>query len=306
MKGLSNGSKPGDDVVFEFEHSRFMIDADVSILGCGWLGRPLAKSLVDRDVTVRGSTTTSEKVGALRQEGIDPYLLLLNPDLSGKEASSFFASEILVLNVPPPRGADDVREYHRRQVDAVRTAAAEGAVEWVLFASSTGVYPNVERTVTEADQPPGRPDALPGRRRPTGRAVLDAEARLMDDDTFATTIVRFGGLYGGDRHPGRFLAGRTDVSRPKAPVNLIHREDCVAVLETLLKQQVYDEVFNACADAHPTRQAVYTRAAEVLGLTPPIFDDTDSTTGKTVDNQKLKTHSGYQFLHPDPLADLDG
>ena len=32
------------------------IDTDVSILGCGWLGRPLGRRLVDHDATVRGST----------------------------------------------------------------------------------------------------------------------------------------------------------------------------------------------------------------------------------------------------------
>ncbi|PSQ80339.1 MAG: NAD(P)-dependent oxidoreductase, partial [Bacteroidetes bacterium QS_1_63_11] len=47
-----------------------MIDADVSVLGCGWMGRPLANALVDCDVSVRGSTTTPEKVETLRQEGI--------------------------------------------------------------------------------------------------------------------------------------------------------------------------------------------------------------------------------------------
>ena len=280
------------------------IDTDVSILGCGWLGRPLGQRLAARDGTVRGSTTTPEKVEPLRAEGIDPYLLTLHPDLSGENTASFFASPILVLNVPPPRDADDVQERHRRQIDAVCTAAAEGSVEWILFASSTGVYPNVERTVTEADQPPGNPDALPGPRRSTGRAVLAAEARLMDDPAFATTVVRFGGLYGDGRHPGRFLAGRTNVGRPEPPVNLIHRDDCVALLLTLLEQDVRGEVFNACADTHPPRRAVYTRAAEVLGLDPPTFDEADTTTGKVVDNQKIKTITGYHFLHPDPLADL--
>lgn len=283
-----------------------LIDTDVSILGCGWLGWPLAQHLVAQNVSVCGSTTTSEKVDLLRRDGIDPYLLSLDPDLSGEHVSSFFESSVLVLNVPPPRGADNVQARHRRQIDAVRTAAAEGNVEWILFASSTGVYPNVERTVREGDQPPGQPDALLGRRRSTGRAVLAAEARLMEDEAFATTIVRFGGLYGDDRHPGRFLAGRTNVKRPEAPVNLIHRADCVGVLGTLLEQHVYDEVFNACADAHPTRRAVYTLTAEVLGLEPPTFDETDSTTGKVVSNQKLKDRCGYQFQHPDPLADLEG
>lgn len=282
-----------------------MIDTDVSILGCGWLGRPLARRLVGRDVHVRGSTTTPEKVESLRQDGIEPYLLTLDPDLSGEDTASFFASSTLVLNVPPSRGTDDVQARHRRQIDAVRAAAADGEVEWILFASSTGVYPNVERTVTEADQPPGQPDALPGARRSTGRAVLAAEARLINDPAFATTVVRFGGLYGDDRHPGRFLAGRTNVSRPEAPVNLIHQDDCVGLLLTLLEQGVRDEVFNACADAHPTRRAVYTRAAEVMGLDPPTFDASDTTTGKVVDNRKVKTQTGYQFLHPDPLADLE-
>lgn len=282
-----------------------MMNVDVSILGCGWLGRPLAQHLVAQDVHVRGSTTTPEKIDALRADGIEPFLLSLDPHLTGENAASMFASPILVLNVPPSRDADDVQAYHRRQIDAVREAAAEGAVEWILFASSTGVYPNVERTVTEADQPPGIPDALPGPRRSTGRAVLAAEKRLMDDPAFATTIVRFGGLYGGDRHPGRFLAGRSNVGRPEAPVNLIHRDDCVALLATLLDQDVRNEVFNACADAHPTRRAIYTRAAEVLGLEPPTFDASDDTTGKIVDNQKVKARCGYEFRHPDPLADLD-
>ncbi|WP_103020037.1 SDR family oxidoreductase [Salinibacter altiplanensis] len=283
-----------------------MIDADISILGCGWLGRPLGRHLVAHGVHVRGSTTTPEKVDPLRGEGLEPYLLTLAPALAGENASAFFESPILVLNVPPSRSADDAEAYYCRQIDAVREAASDGAVEWILFASSTGVYPNVERTVTEADQPPGRPGALPGTRRSTGRAVLAAEERLMSDPSFATTVVRLGGLYGGDRHPGRFLAGRSGIGRPEAPVNLIHREDCVALLTTLLEQDVRDEVFNACADAHPTRQALYTRAAEVLGLDPPAFDASDSTTGKRVDSQKVKDRCGYQFRRPDPLADLEG
>lgn len=278
---------------------------DVSILGCGWLGRPLARYLVQRGVHVRGSTTTPEKVDPLRQDGVEPYLLTLDPDLSGDDPDPFFASPILVLNVPPPRGHDDVRSRHLRQIDAVRSAAAEGAVEWILFVSSTGVYPNVERQVEEDDVPPGAPDALSGPRRSTGRVLLAVEGRLMDDSSFDTTVVRLGGLYGDDRHPGRFLAGRSDVGRPAAPVNLIHQDDCVALLATLIEQDCRNEVFNACADAHPTRRELYTKAAEVLGLEPPSFDDADTTTGKLVDNRKIKDRCGYQFRHPDPLADLE-
>ncbi|MFP4228794.1 MAG: SDR family oxidoreductase [Salinivenus sp.] len=277
--------------------------ATVSILGCGWLGRPLGAHLAAQGVSVRGSTTTPEKLDALRREGIDPVLLRLDPELSG-EPGALFESPILVLNIPPPRGIEDVTDRHRRQVRSVLDAATNGAVEWILFASSTGVYPNVERTVTEADLPPGQPEALPGPRRRTGTALLEVEGLLMNAPEVDATIVRLGGLYGPDRHPGRFLAGRSDVARPHAPVNLIHRDDAVGVFATLLAQDVRGDVFNACADEHPTRQDLYTRAAHHLGLDPPTFDLDDRTSGKLVSNERFKTRCGYTFRHPDPLADL--
>ena len=277
----------------------------VSILGCGWLGRALGVHLVERGVSVRGSTTSPEKIDPLRQDGIEPVRLTLDPDLSG-DPGALFQSPVLVLNVPPPRGADDVRRVHRRQIEAVRDAAVDGGVEWVLFASSTGVYPNVEQTVTEADCPPGQPDALPGPRRATGEALLDVEALLLETPSLDTTVGRLGGLYGGERNPGRFLAGRTGVGRPEAPVNLIHQDDAVGVFASLMAQDARNDVFNACADEHPTRQAFYTQAAEALGLEPPTFDEADTTLGKRVSNEKIKARCGYQFQHPDPLADLTG
>ena len=282
------------------------MSSSVSILGCGWLGHPLGVHLVNQGETVRGSTTTPDKLDALRRDGIEPTLLTLDPELSGDDPAPFFESSVLVLNVPPPRGADDVRAVHRQQIEAVRDAAVDGGVGWVLFASSTGVYPNVERTVTEADCPPGRPEALPGPRRATGEALLDVEGLLVETPEFDTTIVRLGGLYGSDRNPGRFLAGRTNVGRPQAPVNLIHQDDAVGVFSTLLAQDVRGEVFNACANEHPSREAFYTRAAEALGLEPPTFDQADNTTGKCVSNEKFKTRCEYQYRHPDPLADVTG
>jgi len=256
-------------------------------------------------VRVRGSTTTPSKQSALRDDGIEPVVLRLDPDLSGDAPGALFESPVLVLNVPPPRGRDDVRAVHRRQIEAVRDAALDGAVEWVLFASSTGVYPTVERTVTEADQPPGRPDALTGPRRPTGEALLEVEAMLMETPGLDTTIVRLGGLYGADRNPGRFLAGRTGVGRPEAPVNLIHRDDAVGVFAFLLEQGGRGEVVNACADEHPSRRTFYVRAAEAAGLEPPTFDPEDTRGGTLVSNHKLTSRLDYTVRHPDPLADLD-
>ena len=277
----------------------------VSILGCGWVGHALGRHLVRAGYDVKGSTTTPDKQADLRQDGIEPFLLRLDPDLSGDAPDAFFETDALVLNIPPPRGVDDPRAYHLRQIDAVRDAGQD-RVPWILFVSSTGVYPDVERTITEEDVPPGDLDALGGeRRRRTGDILVEAEGHLWTRENGATSIIRFGGLYGFDRHPARFLSGRTGVSRPQAPVNLIHQDDCVGLLHRMVAQSATGLVVNGVADAHPTRQALYTTAAETLGLSPPTFDEGDPRSGKTISNRVARDTLGYTFQHPDPMADLE-
>ena len=271
-------------------------------MGCGWLGLPLGRTLAADGYAVHGSTTTPSKQNTLRDAGITPYVLTLSPTLSGDKTEAFFGTDVLVLNVPPPRGRDDLIDYHRRQIASVCDAAAAGSIEWVIFASSTGVYPRVEGTVSEADTPDEA--ATRSALRPSGAALLEAERMLWDEAAFATTIIRFAGLYGGDRDPGRFLAGRDTVSGGDAPVNLIHRDDCIGIVTAILAQDVRGETFNACADTHPTRRALYTAAAERLDTAPPAFEDGGAN--KRVSNEKVKRVLGYTFTRPDPLEDMSG
>lgn len=49
----------------------------ISILGCGWLGFPLAKALLLKGFSVKGSTTSSEKLATLEKAGITPFLITL-------------------------------------------------------------------------------------------------------------------------------------------------------------------------------------------------------------------------------------
>lgn len=272
----------------------------ISILGCGWLGRPLGAELARQGYRVRGSTTTPKKLEALRADDIEPYLIRLDPDLTGKEVPDFFEADLLFLNVPPPRNRDDLRTYHLRQIDAVIDAASKTAISWVIFASSTGVYPKVDRVVTEDDAPSDL-DATEGPMRTIGRVLLDAERHLQSADAFDTTVLRFAGLYGGDRHPARFMAGRQNVKGGDAPVNLIHRDDCIGIVQAVIAQDARGAVFNACSDAHPARREFYPAAARQLGVEPPTFASDDGT-NKTVSNQKVKQELDYRFQHPSPLG----
>ncbi len=228
------------------------------------------------------------------KNGIEPYLINLSPEIKAPETvTNFWNADILVLNIPPGRARDNVIKYHPQQIDAVAKAAAAGTIKRIVFVSSTSVYPEKPGTVTEKDATPGK--AV----RDSGNALLIAEDLLMSSPAFKTTILRFGGLYGGDRHPAKYMAGRESLGKAHAPVNLIHRDDCIQIITQIIEEDINDEIFNAVADAHPTRKEYYTRAAEKLNLDPPSFEkDSSNKNYKVVSNAKLKEQLSYRFIHP--------
>lgn len=268
--------------------------ADVSILGCGWLGLPLAEALVKSGKSVKGSTTSPAKLDILAQKGITPYLVNLQPELLDEAIlADFLEADCIVLNIPPRLRSDKGSSY-LQQLHLLLKALLDAPVKKVLFVSSTSVYNDLNRVVTEEDT------ALTKNTDP-GYTLLQAENLFMGREEWLTTIVRFSGLVGEDRSPGRFMAGKKGVANGDAPVNLIHRDDCIAILTRIMEQEKWGEVYNACADEHPMRKDFYPPAALALGLEQPTFQEMDETSFKLISSQKLKEDLPYVFHHPDPM-----
>lgn len=161
-------------------------------------------------------------------------------------------------------------------------------VENILFVSSTSVYRNVKKTITESDT--GLYSQSP---------LLDIEGLFKTCRGAGATIVRFGGLIGYRRQPGRFFRAGAVVRNPDSPVNLIHRDDCVAIIGRVIEQRGWGEVFNCCADTHPTKREFYTRAARAIGGVVPEFGESDPGSGKSISNRKVKQRLNYEFKWPD-------
>jgi nucleoside-diphosphate-sugar epimerase len=268
--------------------------ADVSILGCGWLGLPLAEALVNSGKSVNGSTTSPAKLEMLAQKGINPYLIDLQPELVDEAIlAEFLEADCLVLNIPPRLRSDNGSAY-LQQLNLLLKALLDAPVKKVLFVSSTSVYNDLNRVVTEEDT------ALTMETDP-GYTLLQAENLFREREEWLTTIVRFAGLVGEDRSPGRFMAGKTGVANGDAPVNLIHRDDCIVILNRIIEQEKWGEVYNACSDEHPMRKEFYPAAALALGLEPPTFQEMDKTYFKLIGNHKLKDDLPYVFHYPDPM-----
>ncbi|KAA9346072.1 SDR family oxidoreductase [Adhaeribacter soli] len=263
----------------------------ISVLGCGWLGLPLAEALLKQGYQVAGSTTTPEKLGLLAAKGISPFLLDLRSPVIVPENGRFFQAEILVVAIPPGRGQENP---YQDQIARLQKILLNSPVKQVLFVSSTGVYAPSSAIITEKS-------ALD---HSGAVALIAAEDYMLSaENPWKTTIVRFAGLFGPGREPGRFLAGKKDLPNPEAPVNLIHLEDCIGIISEIIKQEKWGEVFNACADEHPSRKVFYQAATRNLGLPEPAFVTSaeENKNGKWISNQKLKAALNYTFLYPDPL-----
>lgn len=269
--------------------------ADISVLGCGWLGMPLATQLVGHGYRVKGSTTREEKLEQIRQAGITPYLInLAAPDLDSQQLAEFLETDTLVLNIPPKLRSDGGESY-LHQLRILHKALQQSPVSRVLFVSSTSVYLDLNRVVTEEDT------AFTEEQDP-GNMLLQAERLFSESADWVCTVVRFSGLVGGSRQPGRFMAGKKNLPNGDAPVNLIHLDDCMLILQRIMEQEKWGQVYNACADGHPSRREFYQAAALALGLEPPTFADMEETHFKLISSQKLKEDLAYVFTHPDPMA----
>jgi NAD dependent epimerase/dehydratase family enzyme len=106
-------------------------------------------------------------------------------------------------------------------------------------------------------------------------------------------------LIGYNRNPGEFFTKGKLVHNPDSYVNLIHRDDCIGIISQIVEQEVWGEVFNCCADTHPTKREFYTQAAKSTGVPPPEFVNSDSDSFKIISNQKVKQVLNYEFLHAD-------
>lgn len=250
------------------------MNRNISILGSGWLGYPLALHFVQKKYDVKTSTTIAEKLEQLRAIGTTPFIVDINELTSDTDA--FLASETLVINIP----SNNVEAYR-----ALLKKIKRSPVENIILVSSTSVYPAENQLATEDD-------ALPASTRRSIEKVFTNNKRLN------TTVLRFAGMIGYRRHPGLFFTGDKLLSSPDAPVNLIHRDDCIEIINQVVRQQCWNETFNCCADSHPSKLVFYTHAAAMLHQPPPQITDTPGNAGKTISNEHLKATLKYSFIHP--------
>lgn len=271
-----------------------MTKKTVSILGCGWLGVPLGRFLVDRGFSVKGSVTHADKFNLLKTAGISPFRVTIDETGMETDNTSFFETDALIISLPPRR-IDGIERIFPAQIAQLIPIILKYEIRKVIFISSTSVYPENRQKAKETDVL--APD------KASGKALVLAENLLRNLIDFETTIIRFGGLIGADRNPARFLL-KSGMPVANVPVNLIHQDDCIGIISAILEQELWGETLNACCPEHPMKRDFYGKAAEVSGLQLPEITDQDEPY-KIVDSSKLKRLLKYKFKYKSPLNYLE-
>lgn len=263
----------------------------ISVLGGGWLGLPLAQYLQVQGYEMCVSRTSAAGASEVSRLGLNAFAIELAAATPLSD-SPFWHAPTLFIAVPPQLAKPEAEQLAQFEL-LIERARASG-VRQVLYISSTSVYGDNEQLATE--------DVAPTPTKPGGMVVYQLEQLLQREPAFRTTVLRFGGLIGYDRLPDSAATIERRRRAIDTPMNVIHRDDCVRIIHEIVRQQAWGEVFNACADAHPTRRDYYAAAARARDFTLPYLGPVQPQPHKVVSSEKLKTRLNYQFLFPNPLA----
>lgn len=263
----------------------------ISILGCGWLGYPLAQSLLSREFKVKGSTTSPVKFDLFRSTGIVPYLVQFNTESHEPELQDFLDSDILIIAVPPGRRSPGGPENYRRMASFLKPILEDNQrISKIIYISSTSVYPESNAVLTES--------AAVGPETESGMAILEFEKMLSGLNT-QLVILRLAGLIGPGRTPGKFFAGKINIPNGLAPVNLIHLDDVIALITKLIDREDAEGIYNGCAPLHPTKEEFYTLAAKAEELPQPQFI-AEKKAWKIIGTERTDKELNFSYTYSSP------
>jgi nucleoside-diphosphate-sugar epimerase len=274
----------------------------ITIMGCGWLGLPLALSLKQLGYQVVGSKRSVSDAQVLNQHDIQGFAFDLFSDWQSDELYSDLKSDWLILNIPPKRKLAEHHQFAGRMKQLIDMAYSAGC-DKILFISTTSVYGNVTGRITETS--PTEPVTS------SGQAHLQLEQHLQLNHPLKHQILRLAGLIDQQRHPATSLSGR-EVKGGNEPVNLIHKQDVIRAIHLILNQSPAPYPLHLSASHHPKRNEYYSWACRRLKLVEPKFTDKiadfngdNAQFGKLIDPTTTLNYLGLTLEYDDPYTMLD-
>jgi nucleoside-diphosphate-sugar epimerase len=248
-----------------------------SILGCGWLGFELAKSLKN-DFLVKVSSRSEDKIELYKNEGLIPFLLNEN---NVDFLDDLLDTNYLFINFPPSK-FDDYISF----LEKIFLNKNLSKIEKIIFISSTSIYPNIDGIFDENSQ----------------LDILNSSLVYKAEKIFKSKIdmiFRVSGLVGGNRYFGKRSAGKI-VEFPNTPINFVHRDDVIAVTKFVLDNNLKG-IYNISSNKHPNKKEIYSYNSKKFGFDMPIFKNDDTFINRIIDGSKIE-RDGFVYKYNDVFS----
>jgi len=274
------------------------------IVGCGQVGREVARRELDEGRTVAALARSAERSNELRALGILP----VPGDLDRIDTLvNLPIAESGVYYFAPPPGHGTIDSRMRNFIAAINMAPRPRRI---VVISTSGVYGDCRGEWVTEDRPPN-PDSDRGRRR------WNAEQQVLEfgaNTGVPVVILRVPGIYGPGRLPvERLKSGEPVLSEAESPwSNRIHMHDLVRSCRAAMERGRAGGVYNI-SDGHPTTMTdFFNRAADALGWPRPAqISRTEAkdrfsagmqsylAESKRLDNRRMREELGVQPVYPD-------
>jgi nucleoside-diphosphate-sugar epimerase len=271
----------------------------ILIIGCGYVGIPLGRSLASDGHEVFGLRRSSASDAELITAGIGPLHADIT-DLNQLQAITPLFDWVINL-VSSTRGGPE--EY-----SAVYLEGTRNILTWLrphpplrfIYTSSTSVYAQDDGSVIEEG-------SLTAPTSQTSRILLETENELLQQKWLPSFILRVAGIYGPGRgHLFKQFLRDEAVLRGDGDsyINMIHLDDLAAAIVHLLKLPASptNQLFNIVDDEPVRQREFFEWLAGRLGKPMPPSVPPDPArkrglTNKRVSNAKLKA-TNFSLIYP--------
>lgn len=278
----------------------------LTIFGCGYSGKAIARALGDASEHVAGTTRSADKAGVLAEAGVRAHLY------HGGVPDAALADELaktthLVQSIAPGDSGDPLIA-----LGAERLLALMPWLEWVGYLSTVGVYGDHGGAWVDEET-----TCRPVSRRSVERVEAEQGWSAIGHETgLPVAILRLSGIYGPGRNAFVNLADGTAkrIVKRDQVFNRIRVEDIGAATAFLATRKLTG-AFNVTDDEPAPPQDVVAFAASLMGVAPPpeISFETANLTpmarsfygeNKRVSNAKIRS-LGFGFSYTDYRVSLE-
>ena len=283
-----------------------LINSPITIVGCGYIGKLLARQLLKKKIPVTGIVSSEKSLAECKQRGIYCEIKDLDKPL---EYIDLAGQNVIYLAPPPRTGKTDTRLANFLH------AIKKQSPEKLVLISTTGVYGDCKGAWVDESSP-----LKPIAERAFRRADAEQKAhQFCQRLSIPLLILRVPGIYGPGKIPlARIKSRQPIVNQQDSPfTNRIHADDLVNICEKALLDRNITGIYNV-SDGHPgTMYDFFVGIAAAMNLPAPPAISIDEARhqlsegmlsymaeSRRIDNKKLLKDFALVLQYPDLQAGL--